>query len=576
MGLAALPQIEETQPPVRRASLTRSPEAVVAAIERRWPWVLAGLMLVDAALLLYMGRGLSFFYDEWDFVQHDYGGGLHSLLVAHVGNISVFPAAAYKVLFHVAGLNHYVVYRVTVVGLHLAAAGLVFVLALRRVSALPALLATALILFLGAAWEDLLWPFQIGYMLSIVGGLGAWLLLEYGRRSTDLLAMAMVILAAGSSSLGIPIMVGIAVEFAWQREWRREWIVLVPAALYLLWYLRYGESQVTAISLINAPSFAMDLAAAAFGGLVGRGLEWGRPLAVLGVLALGAGLSRARAISPRLASLIAAGISLWAITATARSTISAPDASRYIYLGAVMIVLVAVELLSAMEVTSRALLLGVVLILAAAVTGLTTLRAGAAGLRSTSEALSAELAALEIAAPYVPPTYQPDSQRAPQITAGPYLHVVRSIGSSPADTPSKIIESDTPTRTLVDSTLLRLEGAALVSVSRPFLVGPRAPLIANVAGTPPMKKGQGCWMMDAVGAGAFTEFILPKGGMVIRATAQPVQVVARRFAPPLGGVELGAVASRAASLIRLPPDRSGRPWFIRLASGAPAEVCGVG
>ena len=45
----------------------------------------------------------SFFYDEWDFVTNDYGGGLHTLLLAHVGNISVFPVAVYKVLFHVAG-----------------------------------------------------------------------------------------------------------------------------------------------------------------------------------------------------------------------------------------------------------------------------------------------------------------------------------------------------------------------------------------------------------------------------------------------------------------------------------------
>jgi hypothetical protein len=48
-------------------------------------------MLLAAVLLLYMGRGLSFFYDDWDFVTHDYGGGIHSLLVAHVGKHFVLP-----------------------------------------------------------------------------------------------------------------------------------------------------------------------------------------------------------------------------------------------------------------------------------------------------------------------------------------------------------------------------------------------------------------------------------------------------------------------------------------------------
>ena len=55
-------------------------ESAIGAVERNWAWALAGLMLLSGALLLYMGRGLSFFYDDWDLVVNDYGGGLHSLL----------------------------------------------------------------------------------------------------------------------------------------------------------------------------------------------------------------------------------------------------------------------------------------------------------------------------------------------------------------------------------------------------------------------------------------------------------------------------------------------------------------
>ncbi len=330
----------------------------MVAIERRWPWVLAGLMALDAALLLYMGRGLTFFYDEWDFVQHDYGGGVHSLLLAHVGNISVLPAAVYKLLFHLAGLNHYPVYRVAVLALHLLAAGLVFVLARRRVAPLPALLACTLVLFLGAAWEDLLWPFQIGYLLSIVGALGAWVALDSERPGADVLAMLCALVAIGSSSLGIPALVGVAVELAWRRQWRRLWIVAVPAGVYCLWYLGYGESQVTESSLINAPGFAADLAAGALGGLFGRGLEWGRPLAVVAVLGLLLQLLRGRSVRPRLAGLLAAAIALWTVTAVARSTISAPEASRYVYMGAVVIVLIAVELLRAVADPGAGLAVG--------------------------------------------------------------------------------------------------------------------------------------------------------------------------------------------------------------------------
>jgi len=36
-------------------------------------------------------------------------------------------------------------------------------------------------------------------------------------------------------------MVGVAVELVWARRWRSAWIVLIPAFLYLLWYLGYGK-----------------------------------------------------------------------------------------------------------------------------------------------------------------------------------------------------------------------------------------------------------------------------------------------------------------------------------------------
>ena len=432
MGPLADPPLLEESQTVASSTVphaSRWLEGTVAAIDRNARWAMAGLIFIEAALLLHMGRELTFFYDDWDFVTHDYGGGLHSLLAAHVGNISVFPVAAYKVLFHLVGLDHYTVFRLAVVVLHLFAASLIFTLARRRIANLPALLAASLILFLGAAWEDLLWAFQIGYLLSIVGGLAAWCLLERRDRAWDLLATGCLVLAVGSSSLGIPLVVGVAVELAWRRDWNRGFVVAVPALLYVAWYLGHGESEVTSGSLINAPGFAVDLAAAAVGALVGRGLDWGRPLALVGLLVLLRRLSGSTPISARLAGLLATGLSLWVITATARSTTSAPETSRYVYLGAVVVVLVGVELLRGLTITPQAMASAAVLVGLCAITGLTPLYNGASGLRSTSKVVAAELGALEIAAAYAPPGYQPDSQRAPQIAAGTYLHTVRAIGS---------------------------------------------------------------------------------------------------------------------------------------------------
>ena len=551
-------------------------EQAVAVVERRWRWALAVLLGLDAVLLLYMGRGTTFFYDDWDFVTHDYGGGLHSLLLAHVGNISVFPIAVYKVLFHVVGLDNYGVFRLVVVVLHLIAAGLVFTLAARRLAHVPALLATALILFLGAAWEDLLWAFQVGYLLSIVGGLAAFVLVERRDRLGDALALAALVLSAGSSSLGIPLLIGIAVELAWRRDWRRGWIVVVPAVLYALWYLGYGESEVTSNSLINAPGFAADLAAAASGALIGRSLEWGRPLALIAMLALLWRLIGTRPVSARLAGLLATGAALWIVTATARSTISPPETSRYTYLGAVVIVLVAVELMQGVAMPARALAITSVLVVFFALTGLTPMHSGAVGLRSTSKPLAAELGALELADRYAPPTFQPDPQRAPQIVAEPYLHTVHAIGSSPGDTPAGIATAEPVSRNAADAVLVAAGAARVTGLARV----PRAPLasapaVSGLASGSQVQRGSCVKLTPAPHAAMSATLVLPKGGVAIGDHgSQPAALAYRRFGEAFDPAS-APVAGHSEVELSFMPDAAEQPWQLQVSSASQLVLCGL-
>jgi hypothetical protein len=549
-------------------------ERAVAAVDRNWRWALAVLLLVDGVLLLYMGRGLTFFYDDWNFVTEDYGGGIHSLLRAHVGNISVFPIAIYKVLFHLVGLNHYAVFRCVAIVLHLICGGLVFVLASRRVPRVPALLAAALILFLGAAWEDLLWAFQIGYLLSVAGGLAAWVLLERRSRPAEIAAMLCLVVSVGSSSLGIAVIIGVAVELTWERRWQAGWIVVVPALLYVLWYLGYGESQVTSESLMHAPGFAADLAAAAFGGLVGRGLEWGRPLAVVGLLVLLGRLARPLPVSARLAGLIATGVSLWIVTAAARSTISTPETSRYIYLGAVVIVLIGVELLRGVAIALRVSAVAAVVVAGCAVTGLTVLHDGAMNLHATSKTVTADLGALELAAAYAPPGYQPDPQGAPQILAGPYLHTVRSIGSTPADTAAQIITSEAGPRAAADTVLVQLGAIKLepLGAVKSSALAP-APATVSLVGAQEVQSG-GCLRLAPIpGAQMSGVFTLPAGGVLIRNQGSaPVSFAAKRFGETFIPLP-DPLNARSLTVVSIPLDATQVPWQLQVTTASPFLIC---
>jgi hypothetical protein len=551
-------------------------ERAIAFVERRRLWALAVLLVLAGLLLLYMGRGLTFYYDDWDFVTHDYGGGVHSLLVAHVGNISIFPIAVYKVLFHLVGLNHYAVFRLVVIALHLIVGGLVYLLASRRVEPVPALLASALVLFLGAAWEDLLWAFQVGYLLSIVGGLAAWLLLERHDRAGDVLATIALVVSIGSSSLGIPLVLGAACELAWRKDWRRGWIVVVPAVLYAAWYLGYGESQITGESLINAPGFAADLAASAVGGLAGHGLEWGRPLALLAFVVVLWRLTRPGPIAPRLVGALATVALLWIVTAVTRSTTSAPETSRYIYLGAVAVVLIGVELARGTHVSPRVTAAATVVVAACAITGLTAMRNGARGLRTTSKPLTAELGALELASSYAPPTYQPDVQRAPQIVAGPYLHTVRAIGSSPGDSPAEILAAEPGSRNAADAVLLAAGAAHLTPVARVThaALAPAPYVVALTSGTQ-VQKGSCVQLVPAPGSAMGAILVLPHGGVGIgdHGVAE-ASLAYRRFGEAFDPSPV-TVAPHSETELTFAADAATVPWQLQVSSTSPLVLCGL-
>jgi hypothetical protein len=552
-------------------------QRAISAIESRPMPALGVLLAASGLLLLWMGRGLSFFYDDWDFVTHDYGGGLHSLFVAHVGNISIFPVAVYKVLFHLVGLHHYAAFRLVVIGLHLVCGALVYVLAARRIRAAAALLAAALILFLGVAWEDLLWGFQVGYLLSAAGGLAAWVLLDHRdhrRRWAPVAATLCLVLAVGSSSLGIALVVGIAVELAWSRRWRDGWIVVVPVLLYALWYLGYGESQVTSAGLIHAPGFAEDLAAAAFGGLAGRGLDWGRPLALLGLLILLRRLSRPLPVSPRLAGLLATAFALWTVTAIARSTISQPEASRYVYLGAIVVVLTGVELLRDVEVTWLVTALASAVVFGCAVAGITALHDGSTNLRSTSRTVTAELGALEVARAYAPSGYQPDAHLAPQIIAGPYLHTVRAIGSSPADTPAEIAGADPGSRAAADGVLMALEAPRLVAAELGSSSGAHAPTVVALASGRQVPNGDCVDLVPDPGATMTGVLSLPRRGVVLANRGRSAAGVGvRRFGDGFIAVA-GTLGAHAVARLALVADTARHPWQLQLLSAARVLVCG--
>ena len=78
------------------------------------------IALIGAVVIDHLGRGLTFFFDEWDFVIGRRAGWSDALWQPHNGHLSVLPVLAYRAMFALVGLEHYRAYRWMGIAAHLA------------------------------------------------------------------------------------------------------------------------------------------------------------------------------------------------------------------------------------------------------------------------------------------------------------------------------------------------------------------------------------------------------------------------------------------------------------------------
>jgi hypothetical protein len=513
------------------------------------------LALLTFVLLYVKGTDMTFYFDEWDFVLRRHRSTVGIFLEPHNEHFSLAPVIVYKILFATAGLDHYAPYRIVALVLHLTIASLVFVWIRSRAGDVLALAGATLLLFLGAGFEDVLWPFQIGFLFALAAGLGAFLLLERESRAADLAAMILLGVSLASASLGIPIALG-AGAYLLVRPARRErlWVVLVPLVLYGVWYADYGKSALKGKNVTAAPQYTVDEVAGAVGGVVGLTVEWGRVLAVAAVAGLALYISRLRKLSRPFVMLLTAAVAFWVLTALARAHLNEATSPRYLYAGGLLVILLAAEAVRGRRFSRRALWVIAGVTALAALSGMNMFKKGADGLRFTDRIVRAEITPLEIGGDHMPPLFFPDRARAPQITVRDYLPAIADIGSSPAYTEAELARVDEAHRRLADNVFVRGYGLKLV----PGAVRRRG---SCVTARPTVR-----------GATVTRSLRVPPGGMSLQAPG--ASVVLRRFASGyVGATPLTGVATRA--VLRIPRDGSARPWYAHVAGARSLRACGI-
>lgn len=525
------------------------------------------LLVAGAVVLVHETSGLTFWADEWQWILNRRGSGLATYLAPHNPHLSLVPIAIYKALFATVGLRHYWPYRALLIGEQLLCVTLVFIYARRRAGGYIALLAAAMIMFFGPGWQDILWTFQIGWLTPVAAGVGALLLLDRRDLRGDLGACALLLIGLASAGPALAVAAGVLVDVLLRRRPRDLWIPGIPIALYALWAAHYETASLDLHAIPRLPSFVFHAADGVFSSLAGLAdinvftghgafITWGTPILVMAVILGGWRLVSLGRVPPRVLTLLVISLGFWTITGAGRAYVAANghvltfsgDESRYLYIGAVFVVLLIVELLHGWRPTLRVGAVLGVLVAASIASNLGTLRDGSNYLHAATDGTEGALGGLEISRHLVAPTFVSNGFIFGILTAGPWFAAERDLGSA-AVLPGPVPTLDPAARKAADEQIIRIQGLAL----RP------RPAAAS--------SDRGCLRLPA----GTRELTLPASGMRIVAGPDGAALGVRRFGST--PTALGELGARRATILSVRPDLSAAPWRVSVSSLTGTLVC---
>jgi hypothetical protein len=542
--------------------------------------LLGFLCLASATLVVILGLRLTFFNDDWYLLLQLPGlashGGFDALLEPHNANMVVLLVLVYKVLTVIFGMHSQLPFRL-LLGTEMAALGiLVYLLVSERVGALLGLAAAAVMLFLGPAWEVLLFFAAINHLAALTFGLAALLALESDSRRRNAFACALLICAVAISNTGLPFVVGAAIAVAIRRRRSQLWIPAIPAAVFVLWWAFYGHKQssgVTAAHLAHLPRYVLDSLSsglASISGLVHPGLPGilssGHLLTVIALVAFVTWLARGGRPGPWALVFAGTALAFWLLTGASAIPGRAASASRYQLTDGALVILLGAELVRGSR-PGRVLGVAVAaLALLVVASNLDVLARGYGFMRAEARTTEADLGALEFAGPRTPANFRLLALVAQDpylsgVTAGRYFAQTKAYGKPAFDSPAQLVSAPVPQRHDADSVLISAYGLGPQRISQRV----------SAAGCPRLGPRTRQVVPSMV--------VLPGSTVIKNLSGAPLAVGLSRFAPVAVPRYVDFLAGAAAIRLAIPHDSLGLPWRLsilnlRQAPGVRVAVCG--
>ena len=553
-------------------------------LRRRFELSVVGLLglvcLGSFVAVVVLGTRLTFFNDDWYFLLQRPGlesqGGFDVLLAPHNSNLVFLAAGSYKLLVAVFGLGSQLPFRF-LLGLGIVAVGvLAFLLVSERAGQRVALAVAAVILLLGAAWEDLLFFASLDLVGSLATGMAALWVLER-ERPRSYLACALLVCSVGFSNVGVPFALGAAVAIALRRRLALLWVAGVPLALFGFWWALDGSSEPSHLSSGNIghlPRYVLDSVSSGLASLAGlsRGTvpsTYTRGRIVLGVVLALIAVALVRGWRPRASVLVpvAIALSFWCLTGASFIPGREPFASRYQLIDAVLLSLIGADLLGHVQpgpIASATLAVGTIAVISSNLAD--RLAYGYRFLHDQSGFVKADLGALEIGRKLAPPSLQLVAGVAHDpylsgVTAGRFVSETMAHGRLPTYTPRQIATASAAQREGADNVLALAERVN--------------PTRSTISPNPSYR----CVRLRTAFAGVSPELPLKPGAWLLTQVAgKGLAIGLRRFAPPGSPAYVGLIGPGLTEQIVVPPDGIATPWKLSIkaastGSGAGLVVC---
>lgn len=529
---------------------------------------LVAAMAVSAAAILILGRGLWFWADELDWLIASNDFSPRSLLMPHASHLIAIPRVIYELFPRVFGAE-YLPFRILGIVVVLSCAAMLFTLLRRRVGPWPALAGAIVLLFLGTAEEIVLSPLGLPFTISIAFGLAAMLAVERRDLRGDVGATVLLCLSILGHTFGVIVAVGVGVYYATDRGRRRElWVAAVPILLWVAWWIwarQFDQGITDAGNIPGIPLFVIDAAGAAIEAVTGlKPILEGHLTALFGLAGLAAlGWRILRGgITPWLWAYLAMAIAFWAGLGLAESAEREPTTPRYLFFGAVVVMLIAAEAARDVRLGRRGLtVLAVVFAVALAGNGIRLVKVADFETGQADE-IRAQIGVQDLEGDRIAPDFYsgrlgPPADPLQPAPAGSLRAFASEVGPL-GDTVDELRSQSEAVRSGADFVLVRGLGVEAGEVP----AGKRL-------------QTSGCVLRRPAGDG-YTTFELEPGSSVLELVRDPGEPGAELDLGRFGDVpdtSIGELHQGRQSVVLLPDDGIDQPWLARTTGTV--RVCGI-